>query len=413
MQIRLIWYAILFYLVCYNNKNAMTELCYMLLSYLQNKMNSTLKINSTPSTSLIVFFVFIGVITMNCVIAQQNSKNKFLIEKIYDDSSQLPEWCFAEFIYDNENKILSSIDIGEMFEQGKLRPLKQVNIFEYENGRVSKVIHKDSTHFMFDYDWHFFYTPQGQLIRSERHKDGYMTFHENYHYQNGRVVSIYGDGTMPFEYDRFFYDNAGNITERMQFITGTAIPYWRTYYYEYDSNPKPSFGIDYLFALPQAIGMGPTLAHVEAGLSKNNITKIYTSDNAPFHKFNYTYNEYGLPETVETMFIDPEYDFVFSYTNRVTYKQVEVGIFEPRQELADVKVYPNPTTGELKIENGELKINNVEIFDVFGRKIEGMKERRSEGVKEVVLDISGLSAGIYFVKIITEKGVAVKKVVKQ
>ena len=30
---------------------------------------------------------------------------------------------------------------------------------------------------------------------------------------------------------------------------------------------------------------------------------------------------------------------------------------------------PNPTTGELKIENGELKIENVEVFDVYGRKL--------------------------------------------
>ena len=28
-----------------------------------------------------------------------------------------------------------------------------------------------------------------------------MTYNENYHYENGKVVSIYEDGTMPFEYD--------------------------------------------------------------------------------------------------------------------------------------------------------------------------------------------------------------------
>ena len=34
----------------------------------------------------------------------------------------------------------------------------------------------------------------------------------------------------------------------------------------------------------------------------------------------------------------------------------------------EVLVYPNPTTGQLTIDNGELTINNIEIFDIYGRK---------------------------------------------
>jgi len=97
----------------------------------------------------------------------------------------------------------------------------------------------------------------------------------------------------------------------------------------------------------------------------------------------------------------------------VKYSGAGIGIDEPKQGLSEIRVFPNPTSGQLRITNYELRITSIEVFDVYGRKIEGMKERRSEGVKEVVLDISGFSAGIYFVKIITEKGVAVKKVVKQ
>jgi len=57
--------------------------------------------------------------------------------------------------------------------------------------------------------------------------------------------------------------------------------------------------------------------------------------------------------------------------------------------LANIKIYPNPTTGELRIENYELRIDGV------------------------VLDISHLLAGVYFVKIQTETGEVVRKVVKQ
>jgi len=43
----------------------------------------------------------------------------------------------------------------------------------------------------------------------------------------------------------------------------------------------------------------------------------------------------------------------------------------------------------------------------------GVPLRKSGAEGEVVLDISYLVAGIYFVKITTEKGEVIKKVVKQ
>ena len=85
---------------------------------------------------------------------------------------------------------------------------------------------------------------------------------------------------------------------------------------------------------------------------------------------------------------------------------VPVSISE--NDFANFKVYPNPTRGELKIENGELKIENVEIFDVYGKKI-----LHSPFSILNSIDISHFPAGIYFVKIRTEAGEVVKKVVKE
>ena len=75
--------------------------------------------------------------------------------------------------------------------------------------------------------------------------------------------------------------------------------------------------------------------------------------------------------------------------------------------LDRITLYPNPTTGELTITNYELEINSVEVFDVYGRKL------KAESRRQNVVDISDLAAGIYFVKISTEAGDVVKKVVKQ
>jgi len=85
-----------------------------------------------------------------------------------------------------------------------------------------------------------------------------------------------------------------------------------------------------------------------------------------------------------------------------------VGIPELPQE-SNIKVYPNPSTGELSIENYELRIKNIEILDVSGRKL---LSHISQLTPQISINISHLQAGIYFVKIITEQGEIVKKVVK-
>jgi len=86
--------------------------------------------------------------------------------------------------------------------------------------------------------------------------------------------------------------------------------------------------------------------------------------------------------------------------------------------LTEINLYPNPTTGELRITNYELRIDNVEIFDVFGRKVGGkfpsnVLEGWTAKPDGVVIDLTGFSAGIYFLKITTENGFVMKKVVKQ
>ena len=77
----------------------------------------------------------------------------------------------------------------------------------------------------------------------------------------------------------------------------------------------------------------------------------------------------------------------------------------------NVKIYPNPTTGELRIENGQLTITKVEIYDVFGRKVR--MSPVSFMFPETVINISHLQSGVYFVLIQTETGEVVRKVLKE
>lgn len=98
-----------------------------------------------------------------------------------------------------------------------------------------------------------------------------------------------------------------------------------------------------------------------------------------------------------------------------TMKKLDIPTIHPRQSvssaclknLENITLVPNPTTGELRIINYESGIMDVEIFDVYGRM------QKVENRKQNVYDISHLQSGIYFVRIITEGGEIVKKVVKQ
>ena len=102
--------------------------------------------------------------------------------------------------------------------------------------------------------------------------------------------------------------------------------------------------------------------------------------------------------------------FYEDYTQDFVIEIKPLGIDEGA-ELSGITVYPNPTTGELRIENGELRIINVEIVDVYGRIL--LTNHLITSSSNHLINIAHLPAGNYFVKIITEEGEIVKKVVKQ
>ena len=71
-----------------------------------------------------------------------------------------------------------------------------------------------------------------------------------------------------------------------------------------------------------------------------------------------------------------------------------IGIAET-QCSASLRVYPNPAGNQLTIDNGELIIENVEIFSVVGQRVGAYPCGRPE----MTIDISHLAAGMYFLKI--------------
>ena len=50
--------------------------------------------------------------------------------------------------------------------------------------------------------------------------------------------------------------------------------------------------------------------------------------------------------------------------------KIEDGVGISEIEMLDIRIYPNPTTGKLRIESGELKIEQIVIYDIYGRTLQ-------------------------------------------
>jgi len=72
-----------------------------------------------------------------------------------------------------------------------------------------------------------------------------------------------------------------------------------------------------------------------------------------------------------------------------------------------IQIFPNPTTGQLIVQSSKFKVQSIEVFDVYGRKVllPSLSVLWS-------YDLTVLQAGIYFLKIETENGTITKKIIK-
>ena len=84
-----------------------------------------------------------------------------------------------------------------------------------------------------------------------------------------------------------------------------------------------------------------------------------------------------------------------------------VGVAE--LENNNCAIYPNPVNDRLYIETHSLT-QTIEIYDVFGRP-QVTETPSHQG--NLTIDVSNLNSGIYFVKVVTEKGEVVKKFAKK
>ena len=74
----------------------------------------------------------------------------------------------------------------------------------------------------------------------------------------------------------------------------------------------------------------------------------------------------------------------------------------------NISVYPNPVNDRLYIVTEE-EVEDVVVYDIYGRH----QQLSTVSCQPSVIDVENLKSGIYFVKINTDKGNIVKRIIKQ
>lgn len=105
-------------------------------------------------------------------------------------------------------------------------------------------------------------------------------------------------------------------------------------------------------------------------------------------------------------------DIYFDYNFPITTNEAET-VFEilgvnELDSNEQISVYPNPVKEKFTIKS-DSKINQIEFYDVVGRLLKVSLINDLESIQT----ISSFSSGTYFVKIYTERGITVQKIIKR
>lgn len=97
------------------------------------------------------------------------------------------------------------------------------------------------------------------------------------------------------------------------------------------------------------------------------------------------------------------------------YKYSRVILFHLDQMTGSLGLFPNPTTHSINLSFEKNKKGNVQVnvTDVRGAIIQTLTENIAAGKISLIMDISTLSSGTYFISVIHEDGILQQKFVKQ
>ena len=249
---------------------------------------------------------------------------------------------------------------------------------------------------------------------------------------DGYTIIIYSDANRTQEYARFEFDANGKQKSTMSCTVGNLETNHR-YYYTLTSYDKDNYKLNIAIGNfePTASGSSDSLAITTTTLPNGTVGTTYAATLAAAGKTPITWtledgslpsglNLYGSGNISGTPTTAGTFNFTVkaknatqedSKTFSIVIENAGTGIAVGAENLPPaIRVYPNPVNYELKITNYELKEGEVvEIYSVVGQLVQTSPNPSKRGELapslleraggEVVIDISHLAKGLYFLKI--------------
>ena len=121
------------------------------------------------------------------------------------------------------------------------------------------------------------------------------------------------------------------------------------------------------------------IKHVDGAGDSSTPLNYSEIDNNPYPGISY----YRLKQT--------DFDGQFSYS-----KMISINFQEFRE--ARVSVYPNPVNNKLTIQGDKPELEDIQVYDVFGQNVTGFTRQETSFENRVVIDLSRLNVGVYYIK---------------
>ena len=113
------------------------------------------------------------------------------------------------------------------------------------------------------------------------------------------------------------------------------------------------------------------------------------------------------PDTIITWDIWPNDDYYTNIKNIIESQCFTTGINHQAENTSFINIFPNPVSDNLTIETTEKA--TIEIINIEGQILKTINTTE----RQTTINATDLSSGIYIIKVETEKGVAVKKFIKE
>jgi len=269
--------------------------------------------------------------------------------------------------------------------------------------------------------WIDFYS-EGNISSSTKHQ---ITYHDNNWMQQRLYIRYAADGVTEASRSENDIDNEGRITGYKFYSNGTlstqrrdyqyngrTVTYWNDQY----SGGNISSSTKYQITYSDNNWMQGTLTieYAEDDVTETYRSeidydndgretgyKVYQNGTLVQQRRDYQYNGRTI-----TCWVDSYWGGnLFSSTKlERVYSTAYVTDIAQTPSAAQATIYSNPATGILQIEDKNLDVQQVSIFNLSGVEV--------LNTKNTTIDISYFSAGMYIVRVATGKGVVTEKVVK-